>query len=131
MTNSSSAVLVTDTSSFTTDLTSQGYQGLIGLGPNSASVISRTLNSGAGDSMMNRIFQQNKTSNNFLSFLLDRQSDPKDPFTGQLTISEYVPGYENIASTPKLPVEKVLKVTDEDQHFQVGEPCASFDRWHH
>lgn len=34
---------------------------------------------------MNRIFSQNKTTQNYLTFLLDRVGDPSDPFTGQMT----------------------------------------------
>jgi hypothetical protein len=120
--NEQAFLLVTDTSSFSTDIRSQGYAGLVGLGPNSGSVIRKQLDQGAvGDTVLNRIFQQNKTSQNYISFLLDRAGDPKEPFKGQLTISEPVPGFENITSFPKLSVEKVQggSLTDQDQHWQV------------
>lgn len=58
----------------------------MGLGPNSGSVIWRKLDVDAkGDSVMNRIYSQNKTSENYITFLLDRVGDPTDPFTGQMT----------------------------------------------
>jgi hypothetical protein len=113
------AVLVTDTSTFSTDIHAQGYDGLIGLGPNSGSIISNKLSKGAGNAVLNRIFQQNKTTANFISFLLDRSGDLKDPFMGQMTISEVVPGFENITNQPKLSVELVAGLIDRNQHWQV------------
>ncbi|TDL30218.1 acid protease [Rickenella mellea] len=112
---------VTNTSSFTTDISKLGFNGLLGLGPNSGSVIRKGIKSdnNSGDSLTSRIFQQNRTTSNFISFLLDRQGDPADPFTGQITISEYVTGFENIAQAPKLPILKVPGLTDADQHWQI------------
>ena len=69
--------------------------------------------------MLDRIFTQNTTSANYLTVLLNREGDPNSPATGQLTISEPLPQYTNITSMPKLPVTKVHKLTDEDQHWQV------------
>jgi hypothetical protein len=117
--NDQAYLLVTNTSSFSTDITAQGYQGLIGLGPNSGSVIRSKMGDPSGDSMLTRIFQQNLTSQNYITFLLDRRDDPGDAFTGQFTISEPVSGFENITSQPKLSVMKVPGLTDADQHFQV------------
>jgi len=59
-------LLVTNTSSFSTDITAQGYSGLVGLGPNSGSVIRQKVGDASGDSMLDRIFQQNKTTQNCL-----------------------------------------------------------------
>ncbi|KAI8978777.1 acid protease [Trametes punicea] len=112
-------LLVQDTSSFSVDITSQGYEGLIGLGPNTGSVIRNKLDSSSADSVLDRIFSQNTTSANYLTILLNREGDPDSPATGQLTISEVLPQYSNITSMPKLPVTKVHKLTDEDQHWQV------------
>jgi hypothetical protein len=113
-------VLVKNTSSFSTDISAQGYQGLIGLGPNSGSVISKAMKgNSSADSVLSRIFQQNLTSSNFISFLLDRKGDPNDTVTGQITVSEIIPGYENITSATKLPVQKVHKLTSIDQHWQI------------
>jgi hypothetical protein len=51
--------------------------------------------------------------------MLNRLGDPGSQITGQFTMSEVVPGFENITSQPQLAVEKVYKVTDEDQHWQI------------
>lgn len=69
--------------------------------------------------MLTRIFQQNSSSQNYITLLLDRLGDSVEPFTGQFTISEPVAGFENITSQPKLGVMKVPGLTDADQHFQV------------
>jgi len=69
--------------------------------------------------MLNRIFQQNKTTQNNITFLLDRQGDPGNTITGQITISELVPGFENITSQPKMSVETVPGLTSADQHWQL------------
>ena len=113
------SVLVTNTSSFSTDITTQGYQGLVGLGPNSGSVVRQKMGDASGDSMLNRIFQLNKTSQNYITFLLGRQGDSGETFSGQFTISEPVSGFENITSQPKMNVETVPGLTDADQHWQI------------
>ncbi|THH07701.1 hypothetical protein EW145_g3204 [Phellinidium pouzarii] len=114
-------LLVTNTSSFSTNITSQGYSGLIGLGPNSGSSIRNKLNSDDTnrDAVLDRIFQQNQTSRNYITFMLGRANDPGSTVTGQLTISETVPGYENITNQPKLDVVTVPGLTDRDQHWQM------------
>jgi hypothetical protein len=115
-----SIVYVKDTSSFSANITAQGYDGLIGLGPNSGSVILDKLDQGsAGDTPLNRIFSQNKTTQNYISMLLDRSNDPDESFVGQMTISEVVKGFEAITSQPKLPVFEVHKLTKRDQHWQI------------
>lgn len=105
-------VLVTDASSFSSDIHQQGYDGLMGLGPNSGSQVYDKIDSDAGDSVLTSIFNSNKSSSNFISFLLDRHGDPSETFTGQFTISEYIPGFENITSMPQMDVETVLKLLD-------------------
>jgi hypothetical protein len=116
-------LLVKDTSTFSGDIHAQGYDGLIGLGPNTGSVIRKNLRkvdkSIKSDAVLDRIFQQNKTSQNFISLLLDRQGDPTDAFKGQFTISELVPGFENVTTMPKLSVELVEGLVDENQHWQI------------
>ncbi|OBZ68990.1 putative aspartic-type endopeptidase CTSD [Grifola frondosa] len=112
-------LLVANASGFSINITAQGFEGLIGLGPNTGSVIRDKVNNDSGDSVLDRIFSQNTTSANYLTVLLNREGDPTSPATGQLTISEPVSGYENITSMPKLTVEKVHKLTDADQHWQV------------
>jgi len=112
-------VLVTDTSTFSSDIHAQGYDGLLGLGPNKASVIRKKLSDNVGDTALQRIFEANKDSPNYITFLLDRKNDPADPFTGQLTISEVVSGFENITSMPKLDVDTVNRL------LQGGTPCSN------
>ncbi|KAI0669255.1 acid protease [Trametes maxima] len=113
-------MLVQDTSSFSVDIKSQGYEGLIGLGPNTGSVIRDKIDNASGDSVLDRIFSQNTTSANYLTILLNREGDNvTSPSTGQLTISEVLPEYSKITSMPKLQVTKVHRLTDEDQHWQV------------
>ena len=51
--------------------------------------------------------------------MLSRNGDPASQIAGQFTISSIVPGFENITNQPQLSVEKVYKVTDKDQHWQV------------
>ncbi|KAJ7078652.1 aspartic peptidase A1 [Mycena epipterygia] len=108
-------LLVANASSFSSD---SAFDGLVGLGPNEGSQIQAKLDSSAGDSMLNRIFQQNKTTSNYITFLLDRKNDPAENFTGQFTIAEPVQGYENITSQTKLNVETVHKLLEDQQHWQ-------------
>lgn len=69
--------------------------------------------------MLNRIFQQNLTSQNYITILLSRLDDPGQTFAGEITIAETVPGYANITSQPKMTVETVEGLTSEDQHWQI------------
>ncbi|EGN98510.1 hypothetical protein SERLA73DRAFT_183562 [Serpula lacrymans var. lacrymans S7.3] len=112
-------LLVTNTSSFSTNINAEGYNGLIGLGPNSGSAISKAIGSSTGDNMLNRIFQQNSSAQNYISLILDRKNDPGEQVTGQFTISEVIPQFSNITSMPKIPVETVYKLTNQDQHWQI------------
>ncbi|KAK7028845.1 hypothetical protein VNI00_014858 [Paramarasmius palmivorus] len=109
---------VDNANSFSTDIHKQGYAGLMGLGPNSGSQIMNKIDSSSADSVLSRIYTQNKTSQNFISFMLDRKGTPSHPVTGQITVSEFVTGWENITSMPKLDVEQVHKLLDSDQHWQ-------------
>jgi len=106
---------VADASSFTSD---SSFNGLVGLGPSEGSSIQDKIDGTAGDTMLNRIFQQDKTTSNYITFLLNRKNDPGEPFTGQFTISEPVKGYENITGQTKLNVETVHKLLDDQQHWQ-------------
>lgn len=111
-------VLVGNTSSFS-NIHTEGYDGLIGLGPNSGSSIYQKLSGDSGNSALNRIFQQNSSSNNYITLMLSRNGDPGSQITGQFTISSIVPDFENITDQPQLPIEKVYKLTDKDQHWQI------------
>lgn len=118
-TYSLNTVLVTDTSSFSTNIHTEGYDGLIGLGPNSGSLIYKKLSGNSGNTAINQIFQQNSSSDNYITLMLSRKGDPASQITGQFTISSIVPGFENITTQPQVPVEEVYELTDEDQHWQL------------
>ena len=109
-----------NTSTFSTNIHSEGYDGLLGLGPNSGSSVYKKLSGDTGNNAINRIFEENPSSaDDYITLKLSRRGDPASNITGQFTISEIVPGYENITSMPQLGIEMVYKVTDEDQHWQV------------
>ena len=91
-------------------------EGLIGLGPNSGSRIHQVLNSANGDTPLDRIFRQNASTPNILTIYLGRSDDPTDPFPGDLTIGEPIPGFENVTSMPKLDVTDVKGGSG--QHWQ-------------
>ncbi|KAI0070498.1 aspartic peptidase A1 [Panus rudis PR-1116 ss-1] len=111
-------LLVKDTSSFSLDIKAQGFEGLIGLGPNTGSTILDKIDDDSADSVIHRIFSQTGSDNNYLTMMLDRQGDPSDPFNGTMSINELIPGYENITNMPKLTIDKVHRLTDADQHWQ-------------
>lgn len=50
--------------------------------------------------------------------MLNRNGDPLEQWTGQFTINEVVPGFENITTMPKLDVETVNRLLNSDQHWQ-------------
>jgi hypothetical protein len=93
--------------------------GLIGLGPFSSSVIRSKLNSAAGDPVLNRIFALNTSTPNFLSFTLSRVEDPNQPFEAELTVGEYIKGFENITSMPKNPVQILPTSEQGSQHWSL------------
>ncbi|KIK69756.1 hypothetical protein GYMLUDRAFT_151197 [Collybiopsis luxurians FD-317 M1] len=113
-------LLVTDASSFSGNIHQQGYDGLLGLGPNKGSQIYKKLSGDSGDSFLSHIFtQSSNTSNNFISLLLNRHGDPgQNNLTGQMTLAEYIPGYENVTNMPQIDVESVFKLLGSDQHWQ-------------
>ncbi|KAG1855898.1 aspartic peptidase domain-containing protein [Suillus tomentosus] len=111
-------LLVANVSSFSTNIHSEGYDGLIGLGPNSGSSIYKKLDGNSGNNPINRIFEQT-SSNDYITMMLSRKGDPGSNITGQFTIGELVPGFENITSMPHLSIEKVYRVTNVDQHWQI------------
>ncbi|KAJ8518401.1 hypothetical protein ONZ45_g4523 [Pleurotus djamor] len=116
--NDQAFLLVEDTSTFSGDIHAQGYDGLIGFGPNDGSVIKKKLKDEAGDNVLANIFQQNTTNSNYITLLLDRKGDPQEPFTGQMTISELVSNYTNVTSMPKLDVKMLSRLLESDQHWQ-------------
>jgi hypothetical protein len=72
-----------------------------------------------GYSVLNRIFVENKVSSPYITFYLDRANGTVVSNTGMMTIDEVLPQYSNITSYPKLTVDKVHRLTDADQHWQV------------
>ena len=94
--------------------------GMLGLGPNSGSRIHVSLNNQPqGDTVVDRIFQQNVSSPNFLTVLLGRSNDPAEQFPGDITVGEIIPGMGNITAEPKVPVTVDPQSYSEDQHWQV------------
>ncbi|KAH9949576.1 acid protease [Amylocystis lapponica] len=91
-------------------------QGTIGLGPNSGSEVHSTVDSGAGDAVLDRIFRQNTSTPNYLTILLGRDDDTANPFAGDITVGSLVSGFENITSQPKLQVQGDLDSAN--QHWQ-------------
>jgi hypothetical protein len=71
------------------------------------------------DPILDRIFRQNRTTPNYLSVLLGRSDDPTDPFPGDITVGEIIPGYEAINDEPKLPVTEAAVFSVGDQHWQI------------
>lgn len=113
-------VQVTDASSFSTDIHAQGYDGLLGIGPNEGSQIKDKLDPDdhSADNLLNRIFQSQKSMENYITFSLDRKNDPTEEVTGQFTISSIIPGLEGVKDMPKLDVETVHRLLGQDQHWQ-------------
>ena len=93
--------------------------GLVGLGPRSGSVVRAAVNSSAGDPPMDRIFSQNTSIPNFISVLLSRPNDTEEAYTGEVTISEILPEFQNISNQPKVPVSVLESKISADQHFSV------------
>ena len=93
--------------------------GLIGLGPSIGSQVLGTLKSNAGDPPIDRIFRQNTSVPNFITVLLNRPNDTRAAYTGQMTISEVLPLFQNISSQPKVPVSVLQTSLNGAQHFSV------------
>ncbi|KAG5638676.1 hypothetical protein H0H81_011056 [Sphagnurus paluster] len=73
----------------------------------------------AGTSLLERIFLQNRTTSNYITVLLGRSDDPTDFYSGSLTISEVLEGFEGVLNQPKLPIVNVEDQQINNQHFQV------------
>ena len=95
--------------------------GLIGLGPNSGSSIFATLgDQAAGDPPIDRIFRQDPSTPNFISILLNRPNDTAENYTGEMTISQVDPQFQNITNQPKVPVTILpSQIASNQQHFSV------------
>ena len=99
--------------------TSPDGLGVIGLGPSSGSQVLSTLQNSAGDPPIDRIFRQNTSVPNFISILLNRPNDTREAYTGEMTISEVLPLFQNISSQPKVPVSVLPPNLNASQDFSV------------
>ncbi|KZT52462.1 acid protease [Calocera cornea HHB12733] len=108
--------------------------GLLGLGVSSGSVLHQMfqqmntndttgmLAGNLGDALLDRIFQQNTSTPNYMSFTLARDTDTADTNSvaiGNFTLSELIPGLENITSMPKLPVLTAPESESSLQHWTI------------
>jgi hypothetical protein len=93
--------------------------GIVGLGPGYGSEVLAALNTSAGDPPIDRIFSQDTSISNFISVLLSRPNDTHETYTGELTISEILPEFQNISNQPKVPVSVLPSQISADQHFSV------------
>lgn len=116
-------LLVNDTSSFSSNLVAQGISGLVGLGPGSGSVIKNTIyqqiGNSSADPILDRIFSQNASDSNYITFLLQRNGDPTQPNPGELTISEIIKGLEDVTSQTKIQAEVLETDSATNQHWTV------------
>ena len=90
----------------------------MGIGFDVESIVRSKAGAVTGDTPLSRIFQQNLTTQNFVSLQLNRANDPSDPITGQITISELITGYESIASQPKLYLKNAF-MDSSNQHWAI------------
>jgi len=96
-----------------------GY-GLIGLGPSSGSEVLAALNhSAAGDPPIDRIFRQDTSDPSFITILLSRPNDTQEAYTGEMTISQVLPLFQNISSQPRVSVSVLPSNISSAQHFHV------------
>lgn len=103
---------VEDGSTFSADLRNQGFDGLLGLGPNDGSVIREKIDNDSGDTFLNRIFESDHLTQNYITFYLNRLSSSSDEATGSFTIGEILPGFQNITNNPKLDVDTVNRLLE-------------------
>jgi hypothetical protein len=90
----------------------------MGIGFDAESIVRSKVGAVTGDTPLSRIFQQNMTTQNFVSLQLNRANDPSDPITGQITISELITGYESVASQPKLYLKNAF-MDSSNQHWAI------------
>ncbi|KAI0052261.1 acid protease [Auriscalpium vulgare] len=95
-------------------------EGLIGLGPFWGSSIYEALGEQpVGDPPLDSIFRQNASAPNILTVLLDRSNDPGNPYPGDMSIGELLPGYDAITEQPQLPVTLNPGNDVSNQHWQL------------
>src|ERR1700730_4828531 len=93
--------------------------GLIGLGPSLGSEVLKAVANSSGDPPLDRIFRQNTSIPNYMTVALNRPHDTTEDFTGQMTISEILPDFQNISSQTKVPVTILESRIASDQHFSI------------
>lgn len=100
-----------------------GISGIIGLGPPQGSIVFQeafqAYNDSRGDPFVNRVFAQDPTTPNFISFYLGRTETPDEPFDSEFTIGEIVPGLEAVNTYPQLPVQLVDAKNIQGQHWSL------------
>jgi hypothetical protein len=112
-------ILICHTVEVTSSSGTPPVSGVLGLGPNSGSKVYASLdNQPKGDTVLDRIFQQNLSTPNILTILLGRSNDPAEMYPGNITVGEYLQGFENVTNQPREPVT-VLPSDAPDQHWQV------------
>ncbi|KIY63915.1 acid protease [Cylindrobasidium torrendii FP15055 ss-10] len=94
-------------------------QGILGLGPHDGSAVYETLGAPAGFPILDRIFQQNTSTSNYITLLMGRQQDSDEVFSGNISISTISTGLEAVLDQPHLPVTMVPIDESKNQHFQV------------
>ncbi|KAF8524419.1 acid protease [Hysterangium stoloniferum] len=91
--------------------------GILGLGPSSSSVVRSRIGDASGAPFLDRVFRQNVSTPNFITFTLGREGDTGSTIQGQLTIGELIPGLEAVATQPQLPVKALPGPLKTDQHW--------------
>ncbi|KAH8917055.1 acid protease [Atractiella rhizophila] len=110
----------------TANLDLSGYDGILGLGPSYSSLIKNTYpedkknpnDDFIATTVLDRAFQQNTTTNNYLTVGLNRANDPNSP-VGVLTISELASGLEGVMDMPRLPIAVLKGKELVNQHWSV------------
>jgi hypothetical protein len=104
-------------------MTLSGYSGICGLGPKEDSLIeakaTSNLPKGAStDTLLDRIFQLNLTSSNYMTIGLGRdKATGTSTIDSQLTVMEIVQGYENVTNGVKNPIANVRNGQEINQHW--------------
>jgi len=95
-----------DASSSVNPALGYGAQGILGLGFTSLSNIDSAVNKTGGSwgrSLLFNAFSVNSGEPNFITFALQRSTDPTDEVDGMFTIGEVDPTYSAITNSPSLP----------------------------
>ena len=68
---------------------------------------------------MDRIFDQTTTIPNHITILLILPNDTAEAYTGEMTISEILPEFQNITSQPNVSLSVLQSRISSDQHFSI------------